>query len=178
MLNPAFSVQAIRGLLPAIALPAINLRDKWLKRVSENGVAEITVSSDLSLVTLDVIGSAGFGEDFQTIIDATRDTNGGRLARAYVDLFEGAVNLQRLLSLFIPILRDFPTERARSVKRDIYTLNSEAAAIVERGRDRFSEKETSRNLLALMLRQADEDTGQRWSSEDLKAQCLTFLAAG
>ncbi|KAI8140419.1 cytochrome P450 [Fennellomyces sp. T-0311] len=179
MLNPAFSVQALRGLLPAIAIPAIHLRDKWMKQVSkEGGPAEIVVSADLSLATLDVIGSAGFGEEFRSVNDASLDTNGGRLARAYVDIFEGGVTLQRFLSLFVPLLRDLPTERVRALNRDIKTLNSEAAAIVERGRDRFSETEMSRNLLALMLRQIDEDTGRGMTSEDLKAQCLTFLAAG
>ncbi|KAI9258128.1 cytochrome P450, partial [Phascolomyces articulosus] len=182
MLNPAFSVQALRGLVPAIAVPAIHLRDKWLKMLSAGKPTEIKISSDLNLATLDVIGVAGFGANFGTVQGADPDTSGGRLSQAYMDLFTGEASLQRILALFIPLFRQVPTQRNKALRRDIETLHKEAMAIVERGKSEFGSQhekgKKSRNLLDLMIGEVDEETGQGMSSEDLQAQCLTFLAAG
>jgi hypothetical protein len=66
MLNPAFSVNSLRALVPLMAKPGYRLRDAWMDMVNssknkvtdENGevYTEIKVSSGLSLATLDVIG--------------------------------------------------------------------------------------------------------------------------
>lgn len=66
MLNPAFSVNSLRALVPLMAKPGYRLRDTWMAMIdsSENKVTgengevytEIKVSSGLSLATLDVIG--------------------------------------------------------------------------------------------------------------------------
>ncbi|KAG2222645.1 hypothetical protein INT45_008309 [Circinella minor] len=189
MLTPAFSIQALRGLVPAIAVPAIHLRNKWLKLISDNKnndnkPIEIKISSDLNLVTLDVIGIAGFGADFGTVQGADPNTSGGRLSQAYMDLFSGEASIQRILALFIPIFRHVPTKRNVALRRDIETLHQEAMHIVERGKSQFKdnqqkeENKKSRNLLDLMIGEIDEETGQGMSSKDLQAQCLTFLAAG
>ena len=190
MLTPAFSVQAIRGILPAIAVPAIHLRDKWLKLLlnnsDDNKPTEIQVSSDLNLVTLDVIGIAGFGADFSTVQGADPDTSGGRLSQAYMDLFNEEVSIQRILELFIPMFRHVPTKRNVTFRRDIETLHKEAMGIIERGKsdskahqqEEREKNKKSRNLLDLMIGEIDEETGQGMSSKDLQAQCLTFLAAG
>ena len=190
MLTPAFSVQAIRGLIPAIAVPAIHLRDKWLKlllnKSDDNKPMEIKISTDLNLVTLDVIGIAGFGADFSTVQGADPDTSGGRLSQAYMDLFNEGVSIQRILEIFIPMFRKVPTKRNVTIQRDIETLHKEAMGIVEHGKSDFKghqreetkKNKKTRNLLDLMIGEIDEETGQGMSSKDLQAQCLTFLAAG
>lgn len=179
LLNPAFSLQALRSLVPAIVKPAIQLRDKWLAQLQNNQPTTIAVDAGLSLATLDVIGMAGFGTEFHSVLDAPIDTSGGRLSQAYLDLSSGDNNLARALGLFIPAYSHIPTQRNRSLKHDIDTLHAEALELVKQGHKELQQQpESNRALLSLMLRAVDEDTGKSMSDQELKAQCLTFLAAG
>lgn len=179
LLNPAFSLQALRSLVPAIIKPAVQLRDRWLAQLQDNQPTTIVVDHGLSLATLDVIGMAGFGAEFQTVLGAPRDTSGGRLSQAYLDLTTGDNNLARGIGLFIPAYNHIPTRRNRSVKRDINTLHAEALELIKQGHKELQQQpESNRALLSLMLRSIDDDTGRTMTDQELKAQCLTFLAAG
>ncbi|KAI7886482.1 cytochrome P450 [Lichtheimia hyalospora FSU 10163] len=179
LLNPAFSLQALRSLVPAIIKPALQLRDKWLAQLHDNHPTTIAVDEGLSLATLDVIGMAGFGAEFQSVLDAPIDTSGGRLSQAYLDLSSGDNNLARAIGIFIPAYNHIPTQRNRSLKHDIHTLHSEALELIKQGHKELQQQpESNRALLSLMLRAVDDDTGRTMSDQELKAQCLTFLAAG
>lgn len=60
MLNPAFSIQAIREMVHLMMIPGVQLRNSWLDEVKKynksigenNQPTEIIVSNGLSLATL------------------------------------------------------------------------------------------------------------------------------
>ncbi|EIE80422.1 hypothetical protein G6F46_012660 [Rhizopus delemar] len=185
MLNPAFSVQSIRAMVPLMLGPGYTLRDQWLHKISESNTeyTEIEVSKSLSLATLDVIGITAFGQDFKSLsYYGTEKMN--RLSKAYLSIFSNEMATMQILSIVFPILRYLPTKRNREEAKMLRWIKEESAALVEAGIQRDQEEKRSgkinqsKDLLALMVNLIDEDTGKGFTKEELRDQCLTFLAAG
>lgn len=179
MLNPAFSVQTIRDLAPLMAIPAVHLCEKWLREIEGKGEepAEVIISHGLSLATLDVIGLAGFGQDFSSVkYDGTEKSN--KLSSAYLTIFstDRAFSLLQFLSFFFPFLRKVPTKRNLEFAWALRWLDEESEAVVHRGIER-ADKMNHNNLLCLMIKSSEEQ-GDKFSIKELQNQCLTFLAAG
>jgi cytochrome P450 len=193
MLNPAFSVNSIRSILPLMAKPGHRLRNEWLNIIkgsgskvkAENGeeFTEIQISSGLSLATLDVIGWA-FGQDFKSLEHAGTPYQ-SKLSRAYLHIFSNDVTFMRVLTFLFPIFRHLPTERNLKMKRDLRWLEEESRNLVQAGIDRAAEAKAKgiidnkpKDLLATMIDLTDEETGKGFTLEEIRNQCLTFLAAG
>jgi cytochrome P450 len=193
MLNPAFSVNSTRAILPLMAIPGHRLRDQWKAMVesTEHKVkdkegqeyTEIEVSSGLSLATLDVIGWA-FGQDFKSLEFAGTDKQ-SKLSQAYLHIFSTDASPMRVLSFIFPFLRHLPTERNRKMRQSLKWLDEESRNLVQAGVDRAALVKASgikdnkpKDLLATMVDLIDEETGQGFTVDEIKNQCLTFLAAG
>ncbi|KAI8137587.1 cytochrome P450 [Fennellomyces sp. T-0311] len=185
MLNPAFSLQAIRDLTPILFVPPVQLCEKWMdevktKQTTDDEAVEIIVSHGLSLATLDEIGLAGFGQEFNAVrYDGTDKVS--KLGWAYQTIFDPkGPSITGMLGLFIPMLRNLPTQRNRELKTALKVLDRESREVVQRGIERAGIKsEASENhLLALMIRLSNDESGQGFTAEELRNQCLTFLAAG
>jgi cytochrome P450 len=193
MLNPAFSVNSVRALVPLIAKPGHRLRDTWMKQMAQESskvktedgqeLSEVEVSTGLSMATLDVIGWA-FGQDFKSL-EFAGTANQSKLSQAYLSIFSNDMSFMRILSFIFPILRHLPTERNRRTKRDLKWLDQESRALVQAGIDRAAKTKAShiknngpKDLLATMVDLIDEETGKGFTVDELKEQCLTFLAAG
>ncbi|KAG0176733.1 hypothetical protein DFQ28_003002 [Apophysomyces sp. BC1034] len=172
ILNPAFSVQALRGLAPIMAKPAWALRRQWLQAMDSDpsGAPAVNVSAKLNLVTLDIIGLAAFGEDFCLVEDAQSN----RLGQAYLDVCLGDKLIHRVLGVLFPLYRKLPFRAIRIVERGIVSLDEETRAIVLNNLG----KTNGDNLLRRMAREIDPETGESLSVKELQAQCLTFMAAG
>ncbi|KAI9243654.1 cytochrome P450 [Sporodiniella umbellata] len=180
VLNPAFSVTAIRSMVPQIAQPGLELRQHWLGQLKEDVATELQISSDLSMTTLDVIGLAGFGQDFGSLRYAGTAQQ-SKLSQAYLAIFSNDASLLRVLSFLFPVLRYLPTERNRMIKRHLDWLNEESMALVQAGIQRGANEkkgQAPKDLLSLMVNLIDDETGKGLTAEQLKHQCLTFLAAG
>ncbi|KAL0088296.1 hypothetical protein J3Q64DRAFT_1724979 [Phycomyces blakesleeanus] len=178
MLNPAFSVNTIRYMVPMMAIPGVHLYKKWQKALKETDALEANVSHELSLATLDVIAIAGFGEEFEAVkLADTPERN--KLGEAYMLIFSPEKSIMRFLSFFFPILNKLPTQRNRKVNHDLRTLGTESRYLVERGKKRTEENDSknSKDILSLMVKEIDED-GLGMTVSELQDQCLTFLAAG
>jgi cytochrome P450 len=193
MLNPAFSVNSTRAIVPLMAIPGHRLRDLWASMVKsdENKVkdkdgqeyTEIEVSSGLSLATLDVIGWA-FGQDFKSLEFAGTE-NQSKLSQAYLHIFSADNSPMRILSFIFPFLRHLPTERNRKMRKCLQWLDEESRNLVQAGIDRSArikatgiKDDKPKDLLATMVDLIDEETGQGFTVDEMKNQCLTFLAAG
>ncbi|KAG1255069.1 hypothetical protein G6F68_010557 [Rhizopus microsporus] len=185
MLNPAFSVQSIRAMVPLMIGPCYALRDQWIQLISNNHTeyTEIEVSRGLSLATLDIIGITAFGQDFGSV--AYYDTGKmNRLNKAYFKLFSRGLSLIQILTIAFPVLGLLPTKKNRENAEMLRWLKEESEALVEAGLQRDAEEKKSgktsqrQDLLALMVNLIDEDTGKGFTKEELRHQCLTFLAAG
>ncbi|KAI8974499.1 cytochrome P450 [Pilobolus umbonatus] len=167
MLNPAFSVHHIKELVPLIARPFYKLKDVWLEDIHKDtqkiqtepgSLTEIIISNDLSSTSLDAIGLAGFGKDLHSL---RADKDKSKLSHAYLHLFSQLLICTNIES-----------------KRQLKVLEEESRAIVESGIIRAKQKNQVNDLLDLMVGLIDEDTGHGFTVEELRNQCLTFLAAG
>ncbi|CAO3628691.1 unnamed protein product [Cunninghamella blakesleeana] len=205
MLNPAFSIQAIREMVHLMMIPGVQLRNAWLDEVkkynnsihADNQPTEIIVSNGLSLATLDVIGETGFGYSFDSL-KTVHTPEQNKLGLAYSSIFNGDISFMRFLQFFFPILQYLPTQRNLDLKRDLKWLDEESRKLVENGLERvkqgnsnneinkdddgndgFSQKnKRSKDLLTLMANETDDETGKKMTIKELQDQCLTFLAAG
>ncbi|KAI9271435.1 cytochrome P450 [Sporodiniella umbellata] len=185
MLNPAFSVSAIREMVPMMLGPAKMLCDQWKEKLRANpgGYTELDVSEGLSLVTLDIIGITGFGQDLKSLTTyGTEQFH--RFSRAYLQLFSVPSSLFQLLQIALPVLGYLPTRANRKYALSLRWLREESQALIEAGAKRHEqerhlpEHQRHKDLLARMFHLIDKDDGKRFSQEELRDQCLTFLAAG
>lgn len=174
MLNPAFGVSALRDMIPSMILPTQQLVHQWWKQCNAtDSPTELVVSHGLQLLSLEVIGRAGFGQQFDCLENPERNP----LSRAYLDLLAGDSPVETLFAMMFPWAHRLPAPRARQVRRDMASLKKEAQLMVTNAAQR-SDLENKKDLLALMMRQVDEDSGNTLTPTELQDQCLTFLAAG
>lgn len=106
--TPAFSVQAMRDLVPVVFEKAVALRDRWADIMCEANVmpAEdyvFDVCNWMSRVTFDVMGSAGFDYELEAIYNGDNE-----LLRAYTEMFDVAISQNRggwwdLVTLHVPM---------------------------------------------------------------------------
>lgn len=179
MLNPVFSINAIRSMVPDMFVPAKRLTDVW-KEELETGTKEIDILSGLSRATLDVISINGFGHDYASSVPGAPPNT---LNEAYNRVFAGSGVVIRLLFGIFPILRKLPLKRNVEYKAAVRNIDSESKKLVVMARERADGggKATSRktkDLLSIMTNASDETTGQGMNDDLLQAQIMTFLAAG
>lgn len=178
-------MHAIRSMVPLMAIPGYKLRDQWLKKMAECSTeyTEIEVSLGLSLATLDVIGLTAFGQNFKSVENyGTERLN--RISKAYLSLFNDSFSWSQILQFAFPFINYLPTRRLFNTVRSLRWLHEEAEALVEAGIERakkekaYGASDGPKDLLALMVDLIDEGTGKGFTKEELREQCLTFLAAG
>ncbi|KAJ2959932.1 hypothetical protein NQZ79_g4636 [Umbelopsis isabellina] len=180
MLNPVFSINAIRSMVPDMFVPAKRLTDVW-KEELESGTKEIDILSGLSRATLDVIAINGFGYDYASSVPGAPPNT---LNEAYNRVFAGSGVAIRLLFGIFPILRRLPLKRNIEFKAAVRNIDTESKKLVVMARERAdvgekaTSRKTKRDLLSIMTNANDETTGQGMDDDLLQAQIMTFLAAG
>ncbi|KAF9927467.1 hypothetical protein FBU30_003223 [Linnemannia zychae] len=171
MLNPAFSHKHIEEMVSIMAAPAEQLCRIWESRVdsSKDNTAEFDVFPEISSCTLDIIGLAGFGYDFQSLIIPDNE-----LRQAYRQLFEGVPFSTQLLRLYIPFYGDLPFKSNR--------IRKQSAQIIERVTTQIIKEKRARTAALGSEEKANDQTGTldvgKLTDTELKAQIMTFMAAG
>jgi cytochrome P450 len=166
-LAPLFTPKTINSFARAITASAEDLVARWL-RLREGRI--IDIRPEMARVTLDVLGrtifSDGLGQDVDQFVAATSRyfATFGRL-----DLFD---------------LLDFPEWLPRLSKLGYHSAETFLASVVETimaKRKRLLAKDKAgapRDLLTLLLEAQDPQTGAGLSDTEVKANILTFIAAG
>ncbi|KAI0673974.1 cytochrome P450 [Trametes maxima] len=193
ILNPAFGPAQIRDLTEIFVRKSIELRDIWIT-ATKDGIARVNVTKDLSRMTLDVIGLAGFGYDFHAL-DPLEKHN--ELGVAFRQLFSNAPPVSSILPLLrdlFPVLKLIPSKRMAVALRAAAILRRVSKNIVG---DRKAEvmREASgkhlngverkdlqgRDLLTLLIKAnmaRDIPESQKLSDDAVVGQIPTFLLAG
>ncbi|EKM59827.1 uncharacterized protein PHACADRAFT_250554 [Phanerochaete carnosa HHB-10118-sp] len=195
VMNPAFGPAQVRELTEIFTEKSNQLRDCWLGEISKNGGASAQVNALpwLGHATLDIIGRAGFGYDFDAL-NPTGETN--ELSEAFSTLFTVPQGNRRFFAFLqgsVPLLRLIKTENDRRAEQSQATMRrigmqlirEKKAAIMaetlEKGRGVERKDIRERDLLTLLIRAnmaTDIPEDQRLTDDEVLAQVPTFIVAG
>ncbi|KAI0656550.1 cytochrome P450 [Cubamyces menziesii] len=193
ILNPAFGTTQVRELTEIFVRKSNELRDYWL-HATQDGPATIDVIADLSKMTLDVIGLAGFGYNFDGL---NLEGKPNELSLAFRQLFSsssGQTSVLGYLANWIPFLTLIPNKRIKEVfgaaavirRVGTHLVAERKAAILrevsENHKDGIERKDLKgRDLLTILIKAnmaKDIPESQRLSDADVIGQIPTFLIAG
>ncbi|EKX49432.1 hypothetical protein GUITHDRAFT_53777, partial [Guillardia theta CCMP2712] len=174
IISEAFHFDALKNLYPIFTSSTERIIRRWKRQVSlqSNKVHEIDLKSEMSCLTLDIIGLAAFGYDFNAI-----EGNNSELRQAYLELTPTAgSSLWMFFCRTYPLLYmlDLPSYyRERQAEK---VLRSTVKKIV---RERMAQGGNCKDLLGLLIDATDnQDPDRRLSEEELIFNVQTFMVAG
>ena len=141
LIQPAFTREAVRGLMDTFVKPNVALRDRWQEAARRADSVDVT--RDVSLTVLEVTLLAIFGDDYQ------------KVAADFALIAEESRNLEFA-----------------------QTCNALGKLIRQIAEQRRSAGIEARDILGLMMRTRDRESGQPMSDADLARQGMTLVIAG
>jgi cytochrome P450 len=179
-LTPAFSFRHIKQLYPIFWTKSVEMTEgiiseslKTEKTSSElSSAPSIEIGEWASRATLDIIGVAGLGQDFNSIADPNTDLN-----RVYRAIFQPsrAGQILGLLQFFIPpfIIQNLPIKRNDDVHAASRVARETSMHLIEeKKRALAANKELPPDIISIAL----ESGG--FTDLNLVDNMMTFLAAG
>ncbi|KAI4323741.1 hypothetical protein L6164_023323 [Bauhinia variegata] len=175
IINPAFHVEKLKLMLPAMHQCGDELIMKWHKIGSDKKSFELDVWPYLNDCTGDVISRTAFGSSVEA---------GRRIFELLNELKDHTVTLMH--SYYIPGMRFLPTktnQRVNAIEREVHELVRAIIRIREKAK---KEGEATRNdLLGLLLESNYNEMQQEGKSEkhglsinDVVDECKLFYSAG
>ncbi|MFD7828643.1 cytochrome P450 [Kitasatospora sp. NPDC059803] len=165
ILMPAFALGSMRTYHPVMLRVARRLIESWDGRSAAGLVVD--VPGDMTRMTLDTIGLAGFGFDFGSF---DREE-----PHPFVEAMVRSLNWAMNKLLRDPELdHNEPDEAARGDARYLASVVDEVIA----ARAGSPEQGPAEDLLGLMLDAVHPADGSRLDAENIRNQVITFLIAG
>ncbi|WIY02540.1 cytochrome P450 [Amycolatopsis mongoliensis] len=162
ILQPAFSAEAMRRYHPVMLEVAHELVARW-----DAASGPVDVAADMTRLTLETIGLAGFGYRFGSFERAE--------PHPFVTAMIRALRYAQLQNAKLPFVRRAFAGTAEQNQADIATMTNLVDEVVEARR---RDGEESRDLLGLMLTQGHPVTGERLDPVNIRNQAITFVVAG
>ncbi|KAJ3242326.1 hypothetical protein HDU81_005079 [Chytriomyces hyalinus] len=180
IINPVFRVKHINSLVPTFIASGVEMRNAWNAKLSTatSNQLEVELSEEMSKPTLDVIGRAGFGYEFNAVSDGQSP-----LYEQYKFVLSRFNISEALINTLLPFLNWIVPSRKRARTQ----FNLAAAEIQRNCREILetrkaavaSEKDAANDLVSVLLKANHaENEKSRLTDEDVMAQAMTFLAAG
>ncbi|KAH8124244.1 hypothetical protein ACSS6W_006962 [Trichoderma asperelloides] len=172
-LMPAFAFRHIKELYPLFWDKARESVQAMMKECGQEGQTEMEVSEWASRVTLDIIGVAGLGKDFNSIQDENSD-----LVQTYGYLFKPRPPAKFLIVLatLVPswLIYRLPLKRNRLVNEAARKIRAMCRDVIREKKEKMiaNKERTDVDILSVAI-----ESGQ-FSDENLVDQLMTFLAAG
>ncbi|RFU76201.1 isotrichodermin c-15 hydroxylase cytochrome p-450 monooxygenase cyp65a1 [Trichoderma arundinaceum] len=172
-LMPAFAFRHIKDLYPLFWDKAREVTEAMTRECGNDGQAQMEVSEWASRVTLDIIGVAGLGKDFNAIQDETND-----LVQTYQFLFKPKPPAKFLvfLATVVPtwLLHRLPLKRNQAINEAANTIKDVCRDLIreKKGKMMANKERTDVDILSVAI-----ESGQ-FTDENLIDQLMTFLAAG
>ena len=163
ILLPAFSQRAMRGYYDMMLEVTDALVAKW------SGLAgkDVNVPDDMTRFTLDSIAIAGFGYRFNSFRKDQLDPFLESLATALTECMNKTTRL--------PIQQRFAKKGQARLEAAIATMNGLVDEVIA---ERRADPTEGGDLLNLMLKARDPDSGESLTDLNIRYQILTFLIAG
>ena len=173
-LSPAFHFRHVKELYPifwAKSQEMIHTIQDDLKKSTESRPS-VEIGEYGNRATLDIIGAAGMGQQFNALKDPKNELN-----RVYRSVFQPdrAAQIMGLLGFFLPawFLNALPLDRNSKVEAASKMAKDTCRQLVEQKRTRLANKETMQpDIISVAL----ESGG--FTDEELVNNMMTFLAAG
>ena len=170
---PAFAFRHVKDLYPIFWSKAREMTNAISASIKENPAsASLQMSGWASRATLDIIGVAGMGQDFNAIKDPSDE-----LYQTYRNIFSPG-KVARVLQVFAIVapnwlVRALPLKRNEEVKEAIGTIRKVARNLIRNKREQLEKGgRTDVDILSVAI----ESGG--FTDENLVDQLMTFLAAG
>ena len=167
ILAPAFTRDAMSGYHSTMVEVARELLARW--DLAANQGERVDVSADMTRLTMETIGRAGFGYRFGSF-ESERP-------HPFVTAMNRALRHSRM-SVIIPWRPARRVLGSSDVQyhADVATMNGVVDEVIQARRDDPA-CDTS-DLLGLMLRTAHPETGRRLDPVNIRQQVITFMIAG
>lgn len=174
LLMPAFAFRHVKDLYPIFWGKSQEMTDRIVETTDRapDGSVVIEVRDWASRATLDIIGSAGMGKDFDSLMNPENE-----LFQTYKKIFSsnrGAQVVQILLGM-LPhwVAVNLPLKRNDEIGQAIGTIKKVSRDLIATKRAQLQRGEKpSHDILSVAM----ESGG--FTDEDLVNQLMTFLAAG
>lgn len=179
---PAFAYRHVKDLYPIFwekstklvnGLMSVARKEGKESVESINDAAIVEISGWAKRVTLDIIGVAGMGHDFDAI-----DNPDTKINVTYRNVFSPSrqQRVMALLGLFLPqwFLRALPVAHNNRIEESSHTIKEVCRELIRKKREKLDQKEkrVDADILSIAL-----ESGA-FTEEDLVNQMMTFLAAG
>lgn len=158
ILQPAFSAEAMRRYHPVMLEVAHELTSAW-----DAADGPVDVAADMTRLTLETIGRAGFGYRFGSFERAE--------PHPFVTAMIRALRYAQLQNVKLPFVRRAFAGTPEQNRADIATMTNLVDEVIEA-------REGSENLLDLMLTEGHPVTGERLDLVNIRNQAITFVVAG
>jgi cytochrome P450 len=162
ILQPAFRAEAMRRYHPIMLDTAHELVASW-----DAATEPVDVSADMTRLTLETIGLAGFGYRFGSF-ERTEP-------HPFVTAMIRALRYAQLSNLRVPLLRRALAGSPRQNEADIALMVDLVDEVIE---TRRREEDGGRDLLGLMLTEGHPETGEQLDPVNIRNQAITFVIAG
>src|SRR5271154_4419615 len=172
-LMPAFNFRHIKELYPIFWSKSQEMVAGIEDELTKNAPSPtVEVGEGASRATLDIIGLAGMGQDFNALADPNNELN-----RTYRTIFQPSREAQilGLLQFFLPafVLQALPVQRNNDMRAASNVARETSRRLIKMKKEKMEKKEAL-NLDIISV--AIESGG--FSEDDLVNNMMTFLAAG
>jgi cytochrome P450 len=174
LLGPAFAFRHVKDLYPIFWNKAREMTSQMSAAIkgSPEVSSVIEIREWASRATLDIIGLAGMGQDFDSLMNPDNELN-----QTYKSIFSSNRGAQ-LVQLFLSMLPHWlvvalPLKQNDEIGKAISTIKSTARKLIAGKREKLVKGESKEiDILSVAM----ESGG--FTDEDLVNQLMTFLAAG
>ncbi|XP_031107739.1 cytochrome P450 72A15-like [Ipomoea triloba] len=177
IMNPAFHMEKLKGMIPAFSESCAVLIEKWKTSMTPQGAGEIDVWPEFQDLTGDIISRTAFGNSYE---------EGNRILVLQKELQQLVMEAMR--TLYIPGFRFLPTKKNRRRNNLDKEITSMLRTLVETKETMIRAGEAKEDdLLGLLLQSNAQTTPQHHESnsknyemsmEEIIEECKQFYLAG
>ncbi|XP_057859905.2 cytochrome P450 CYP72A616-like [Cryptomeria japonica] len=174
IINPAFYIEQLKGMVPTVADSASDMIKRWKERIGHDSQREIEVSKEFRDLTADIISRTAFGSSY---------VEGKHIFDMQVEQLN--LIIESIRTIYIPGFGLLPTKKNRRLWKLGREINRSSKVLIE-GRQRtlsMDDSERYRNdLLGLMVAKIKKEPGSPQNAcmtvEEIIEECKFFFFAG
>lgn len=169
MLNPGFHFENLRSMIPVM----VEQTERSIEKILLSDSKAVNLQKEMSFLTLTIVASSAFGENFETI-DNAREI----ICEAFIEALDAIVSRTLCLIDQIPLFSRLPFWG-----KDVVDKGCEKASqfvekiIADRKQGRTTNICVKDDILSLLL-SAEDAHGKRFTDEEIKQEAMVFVLAG